>query len=193
LKKDYKKLKLSKMANSEEKIKGAVRMFEMGFLGWFIIFVISTGLIAVERFTPVYINNFYIRLLLYIFSASLFSFWIGWILFGFKAVRKRAAIFIAVVMIVMLKAYLTWGGDWKTQTVLYANKIHSCKTIEFQMRGDWFAFGYKKRIVERKRIIPFFDYISNPDTTKVDQTVWKRVDKKVNQLGLNNFNDKPSN
>jgi hypothetical protein len=167
--------------------------WEMGFLGWFIIFTLSTGVIVMERFTPVYINSFYIRLGLYIISASLLSFWIGWILFGYKAVQKRRAIFVIVIVISLLKAYLTWGGDWKTQTILYTNPNDDCKTIEFQMRGDWFAFGYKKRIVERKKIIPFLDYISDTDTLKLDKEIWKRVDKTVNELKLRDFNDTPSN
>jgi hypothetical protein len=179
--------------NHKEK-KGSNRHFwEIGFLGWFIIFAVSTSAIAIERFTPVYLNNSYVRLIFYIISASLLSFWIGWILFGFRAVRKRKLIFFIVAGVCVLKAYLTWGGDWKTQTILYSNKDHDCKTIEFQMRGDWYAFGYKKRIVERKKIIPFFDYVTDVDTTKLDKTVWKRIDRKVNKLKLPDFNDTPSN
>lgn len=182
------------MGQIVKKIKDSIaHISEMGFLGWFIIFLISISIIAIERFTPIYINNFYLRLALYIIAASLFSFWIGWILFGFRAVKKRTAIFVFVVVVSLLKAYLTWDGDWKTQTILYTNKNHSCKTIEFQMRGDWFAFGYKKRIVERKKIIPFFDYISDVDTTKVSKNSWKRIDKRVNKLHLKEFNDTPSN
>jgi hypothetical protein len=167
--------------------------WEMGFLEWLIIFMISTSIIIIERFTPVYINNFYVRLIFYIISASLLGFWIGWILFGFKAVRKRKIIFFVVAFLCVSKAYLTWGGDWKTQTILYSHNHNNCKTIEFQMRGDWFAFGYKKRIVERKKIIPFFDYITDIDTTKLDRKVWMRVDQKVNQLKLRNFYDIPTN
>ncbi|HNP33237.1 MAG TPA: hypothetical protein PKN96_08080, partial [Flavobacterium sp.] len=58
--------------------------FEMSFFEWFIIFTIATGIIALERFTSVYINRSFVRLILYTISASLFSFWIGWIFFGFK-------------------------------------------------------------------------------------------------------------
>ncbi len=164
----------------------------IGFFGWFVIFVLAAATLAAERFTPVEINNFYMRLALYIIAASLFSFWIGWILFGYKAVRKRELIFVVVVGICLLKAYLTWGGDWKTQTVLYTNRESQWKTIEFQMRGDWFAFGYKERIVERKKLLPFLDYTADVDTTKLNHAVWQRVDKKVNQLGLQDFNDTPS-
>ncbi|HNP33540.1 MAG TPA: hypothetical protein PKN96_09630, partial [Flavobacterium sp.] len=166
--------------------------FEMSFFEWFIVFLIASGIIALERFTSVDINSSFVRLILYMVSASLFSFWIGWIFFGFKAVRKRKIIFLAVVGLCVLKAYLTWGGDWKTQTILYANKLDESKTIEFQMRGDWYAFGYKKRIVERKKIIPFLDYITDVDTMKIDKSSWKRIDKKVNELKLHNFNDIPS-
>ena len=102
-------------------------------------------------------------------------------------------IFTMVLVVCFFKAFLTWGGDWKTQTILYANKQTDSKTIEFQMRADWYAFGYKKRIVERKRIMPFFDYVTDVDTTKLDKSAWTRIDKKVNQLKLNNFNDTPSN
>ncbi len=167
--------------------------WEMGFSGWFIVFALAAGLILMERFTRLEINNFYVRLILYITSVSLFSFWIGWILFGFAAVRKRKVIFSLVLIICMLKAYLTWGGDWKTQTILYENNDNSRDNIEFQMRGDWFAFGYKNRIVEREKIIPFFDIIQDIDTLKLDNKIWKRVDRKVNKLRLHNFNDKPSN
>lgn len=169
------------------------RFQTMGFLEWFIIFAIATGIIAIERYTKVYINNFYVRLALYIISASLLSIWLGWILFGYKALTKRVLIFAVVVGICVVKAYLTWGGDWKTQTILYTNKQNDAKTVEFQMRSNWFAIGYRKRIVERKKIVPFFDYVTSVDTTKLDPTLWKRIDKKVNHLHLEKFNDTPTN
>lgn len=181
---------LNKMTN-KTKNKGNGTPFEMAFFEWFIVFSLSTGVIAMERLTPLYINNFYIRLILYIIAASLFCFWIGWILFGYAAVRNRTLIFVVVVIACFFNAYLRWGGDWKTQTVLYSH--NNGKTIEFQMRGDWYAFGYKKRIVERKKIIPFFDYITDVDTTKLDKSSWKRIDRNVNQLKLKRFIDRPSN
>lgn len=75
---------------------------------------------------------------------------------------------------------------------MYADSTDDNRRIEFQMRGDWYAFGYKKRIVERKKIIPFFDLIYDADTTKLDKSVWKRADRRINQLKLKNFNDIPS-
>lgn len=178
--------------NNRTKKESKTASWEMGFFEWFIIFTISTSLILLERLTPLEINNFYVRLFLYIISSSLLCFWIGWIFFGFKAVKRRWVIFLSVGVICLLKAYLTWGGDWKTQTILYVNSHNKSRTIDFQMRGDWYAFGYKKRIVERKKIIPFFDLTYEVDTTTLDKALWKRIDKKVNKLRLENFNDTPS-
>jgi hypothetical protein len=167
------------------------KLNDLGFFTWFIVFVIATGVIALERYTPVYINNFYVRLFFYLLSATLLISWIAWMFFGFKAVKNRIYIFLGVLIIVLAKALLTWGGDWKTQIVLYENKVDAARTIEFQMRADPFNFGYRKRIVERISTVPFFDYVEKVDTTTLNSSVWKRVDLRVNKLNLKNFNDTP--
>lgn len=179
------------MSTKPYRYKTFAKINDLGFFAWFIVFIISTGIIALERYTPVYINNFYVRLFFYLVSASLFVFWVAWILFGFKAVKARVYLFFAVLIISVLKAALTWGGDWKTQILLYQNKTDSNQTVEFQMRADPFSFGYRKRIVEKTSVVPFFDYVKKSDTTQLDKAVWKRVDKRINALNLKNFNDEP--
>ena len=169
------------------------KLNDLGFFTWFIVFAMSTGIIVCDRFTPIYINNFYVRLFFYLVSASLAVFWIGWIFFGFKAVKNRIYIFISVLAIVLAKALLTWGGDWKTQIVLYENKLDRDRTIEFQMRGDPFSFGYRKQIVEKTSVMPFLDYVRKTDTTMLDDSDWTRTDIRVNQLKLDDFTDAPSN
>ncbi len=177
--------------NDKEKNNSVAETFQrLNFFGWFMIFLVSTSVIVIERLTPIYINNFYVRLFFYILSASLLVFWISWILFGFRAVRARIFIFAGVVIVCVAKAALTWGGDWKTQTILYKSTENNYQ-IEYQMRGDWFSFGYKDRIVERKKILPFFDCISDTDTTKLDAKKWKRIDKNVNQMAIFNFSGPP--
>lgn len=159
----------------------------MDFFGWFILFGISTGIIVAERFTPLYINNFYVRLVLYILSSSLFVFWISWILFGFKAVKSRNSILFATILVCLAKSLLTWGGDWKTQTILFDSAESDFVTIEYQMRGDRFSFGYKDRIVERRKLIPYFDWINKSDTATIDRTKWIRAGRYVNQLGIKDY------
>jgi hypothetical protein len=167
------------------------KLNDLGFFVWFVIFIVSTGVIALERYTPVYINNFYVRLFFYMLSATIFVSWLGWMFFGFKAIKNRIYIFVGVLVIVLSKALLTWGGDWKTQIVLYKNDVDPARTIEFQMRADPFNFGYRKRIVERLSTVPFFDYVEKVDTTVLNKSVWHRVDLRVNKLNLKDFNDLP--
>jgi len=83
-----------------------------------------------------------------------------------------------------LFAFLTWNGDWKTQTVIYRNIFHPSQTIEFRMRGDRFAFGYKKQIVERKKILPFIDLIKDVDTAKIDSAEWQLTNERINELKI---------
>lgn len=169
------------------------KLNDLGFLTWFLIFAFAAGVIALERFTPLYISNFYIRLFFYVIAVSLPVFWLSWIFLGFKAVRNRIYIFAGVFAMVLAKALLTWGGDWKTQIILYENKDNPSSSVEFQMRADPFNFGYRKRIVEKKTILPFFDYVRKTDTTQLDHSVWVRTDKRVNELQLDNFTDVASN
>jgi len=83
-----------------------------------------------------------------------------------------------------LKAFLTWGGDWKTQEIYYRNIDNKNKTIQFQMRGDRFAFGYKKRVVAINHIAPFMDWTTDIDTIAMDHSKWEKLNLKVNDLGL---------
>jgi hypothetical protein len=167
------------------------KLNDLGFFTWFVVFVISTSVIALERYTPIYINNFYVRLLFYLTSVTLFISWISWLFFGFKAVKNRLFIFIGVFAIVLAKALLTWGGDWKTQIVLYENIADPGRTVVFQMRADPFAFGYRKRIVAKTSAVTFFDYVEEVDTTTLNKSVWRRVDLRKNELNLKDFNDPP--
>lgn len=79
---------------------------------------------------------------------------------------------------------MIWGGDWKTQTVLYQNIANSNKTIEFQMRGDRFSFGYKKRIINRLKLFPGFDWTTEIDTAAIDHKQWKKLNLYVNEMAL---------
>ena len=171
--------------SKEGRIAQKLQLLE--FRGWLVVFLTAASLIAIERFTPVYLNNFYVRLLLYCVASSLLVLWLSWILFGFKAVKWRWLIVAGVILICVAKALASWGGDWKTQTILFQSKEHGRTAVEFQMRADWFAFGYKERVVKRQRLLPFVDYISDVDTLKLDPAKWTRVNQNVNQMGLSGF------
>ena len=81
-----------------------------------------------------------------------------------------------------IQSFLTWGGDWKTQTILYKNLTNENKTIEFQMRGDRFSFGYKKRVINRLKLLPGFDWTTDIDTTTINHRQWRKINLYVNEM-----------
>ena len=150
----------------------------------FSIFLISTVIILLNRLTALYINSTAIHFIFFFLSLGSFAIMVVEYLLEMKTVRSILITLLVVAVGSFAKAFFTWGGDWKTQTVIYRNHYHPSQTIEFQMRGDRFAFGYKKQVIERHRIIPYFDIIKHVDTAKVNKTIWDRVDERVNEMGL---------
>ena len=145
-----------------------------------------------DRFTPVYINNSIIRCILYLIVSSLSITLVTQWLFAAKARRYRWAAILLAGILITVKAYFTWGADWKTQTIIYESRNNRSQAIEFQMRGDRFAFGYKKRVVKREKLMPFVDYITDVDTIALNGSDWHRIDKNINQLNLADFEGKPA-
>jgi hypothetical protein len=107
----------------------------------------------------------------------------------FKKLRTNKSIFITFFIVgiaCFLKAFFTWGGDWKTQTVLY-RKIHNDNTsINVQLRADKFAFGYKKRVIQIHQIAPFMEWTTDIDTNQIDPGDWKKVNLFLNEMNLPN-------
>lgn len=52
------------------------------------------------------------------------------------------------------------------------------------MRGDRFSFGYKKRVINRLKLFPGFDWNSDIDTTTINRTQWKKINVYVNEMKL---------
>jgi len=154
----------------------------------FTVFIVSTTILLLNRYTPLYINNTIVHFIFLLLAATSFTIVIGSVLFkSIKTWHAKFLILLLVTFICLLKAFTTWSGDWMTQTILYRNRQNDRKTIEFQMRGDRFSFGYKKRIVGRMKIIPWIDWTTDIDTTAIDTLQWKRVNEQINELGLKNY------
>lgn len=152
------------------------------------LFLSAVLLIGVERFTPVYINSWVIRFVLYLIAGTIAVALFLMQVAKLNVLKSVVIAFVTVALAAGTKAFFTWEDDWKTQTVIYANTDDLQKTIELQMRGARFAFGYRERVVSRERLVPFVDYVTDVDTVKLDPS-WKRVDKKVNNLHLKELND----
>jgi len=157
----------------------------MKHIGIYILFAVSAILILVNRYSELYINDYRIHFLFLFTAAATFVIIVGH-LFGKLRTNKSILItFIIVGVCCFLKAYFTWGGDWKTQTILYQNISNTNKTINYQLRAMRFQFGYKKRVVQINHLAPFLEWNTDVDTLNVDKTQWKKVDIEVDEMKLN--------
>ena len=147
------------------------------------LFIITTGILLLDALTPFVVNNLKIYLLIFFISASTFIVIITRHLLKWTSKDLIPTTILVVGLLCFAKYFFSWGGDWKTQTIIYQNLHLKKRTIEFQMR-DVGALGYKKRTVDRIRLIPFFDWITKTDIQYFDTLVWRKVEIYVNDFGL---------
>lgn len=83
----------------------------------------------------------------------------------------------------LLKLLLVWSGDWMTQEIIYEHRTRPGRTIEFQLMNPG-PGGYRRRTVDRQRLVPGFEWLQEVDPDKVDTTEWKRVNREINELGM---------
>lgn len=161
----------------------------MKHLPIYVLFVITALLVVLNRYTPLYISDYRMHFLVLFLAVATFVVVIGHRFGKLKTTKSIAIVFAVVGIACFLKAYLSWGGDWKTQTILYENIANSSKTINYQLRGDRFSFGYKKRVVEVNKLLPTFEWNTNADTLSIDKTQWKKVNKEINEMEINKFHE----
>lgn len=149
----------------------------------YFLFIISTSILLLDALTPVAIDNSKIYLTLFFISVSTFILIIANHFFKSKS-KSLVAISISLAgLLCFIKYSFAWSGDWKTQTIIYQNLHLGNRTIEFQMR-DIGALGYKKRPIDRIKIIPFIDWINEISIEKIDTLTWKKVDIDINSFEL---------
>ena len=156
----------------------------MKHIGIYILFVVSAILILVNRYTELYINDYRVHFLLLFTAAATFVIIIGHLFGKLRSNKSIIITFLIVGILCFLKAYFTWGGDWRTQTVLYQNLADKNTTINYQLRAIRFQFGYKKRVVQIKHLAPFYEWNTDVDTLLIDKSQWKKVDIDLNEMKL---------
>lgn len=149
-----------------------------------VIFVISISIILLNRYTHFHINDYRVHFFFLFFAASSLVIVIGQFFKKLKTNWSIVTVFVLIGILCGLKAFFTWGGDWKTQTVLYSNIENPAKTINYQLRGDRFAFGYKKRVAGIYRLAPFMEWTTDIDTLHLDKTKWTKLDLNLNEMKL---------
>lgn len=153
-------------------------------LSLYLIFVITATVVLLNRYTDLYLTDYRVHFFFLFFAASSFVVIVGHF---FKKLHSNTSIFVTFLLvgiICFIKAFFTWGGDWKTQTKMYQNIENESKSVDIQLRADKFNFGYKERVIEIDQIAPFMKWTADIDTTKMDLSKWKRVDLYVNEMKL---------
>ncbi|MFN3405871.1 MAG: hypothetical protein ACK40G_17385 [Cytophagaceae bacterium] len=98
--------------------------------------------------------------------------------------RKKTLItFSVIVLLIFVIDFITWGGGYKTQDILFRNKRFSNIRIEFQME-DIGAFGYNRRTVKVVQLTPLLRWTTYTEIDKIDMNEWIKVDEYVNELEL---------
>ena len=101
-------------------------------------------------------------------------------------VMTISSLIVSIVVLVFITMGSTFGGDWKTQTILYQHKHAKNRTMEYQMR-DVGAAGYNRRVIDKTSIIPFVAWIRRTDPKEiVDTDQWTELNIEINELGLDN-------
>lgn len=150
----------------------------------YFIFVITATIVLLNRYTDFYLTDYRVHFFFLFFAASSFVVIVGHLFQKLRSTKSILITFLLVGIVCFLKAFFTWGGDWKTQTVLYRSLEDQNKTIDVQLRADKFAFGYKDRIIAIYNIAPFMEWTSDIDTLKMDHSKWEKVDIHLNEMNL---------
>ncbi|MEO6175827.1 MAG: hypothetical protein ABIP27_11820 [Flavobacterium circumlabens] len=149
-----------------------------------IIFVVCVTIILLNRYTQFHINDYRVHFFFLFFAVSSLVIIIGQYLKKIQSNWSMILVFMGIGILCALKAFFTWGGDWKTQTVLYRNIENKNQTVNYQLRGDRFAFGYKKRIVGIYYLAPFMEWTTDIDTLHLDKAKWEKLNLQVNEMKL---------
>ena len=150
----------------------------------YILFIVTAAMILLNRYTELYINNSIVHFILLFIAAASFVIIVGHLFGKLKSDKSIIITFIIVAALCLLKSFLSWSSDWKTQTVIYANKENPKRTIEYQMQENRFGFGYKKRTIERLKIIPTIDWITDIDTLGLEADKWNKVEENIDELRI---------
>lgn len=145
---------------------------------------------AASAFTPLAINSLQLTCWLLIASAVLGTAGLGR---AYSRWSTRKTVITSTILTIFLftaKFFLVWGGDWKTQTILYQSRHSANRVIVFQMQ-DVGALGYNKRTVDKTELIPGVSWFNKVYATpldipqnSMDSLDWRKVDIDQNELGL---------
>lgn len=145
---------------------------------------------AASAFTPLAINSLQLTCWLLIVSVVLGAAGLSRAYARWSNIKTVVTSTILTTFLFVVKFFLVWGGDWKTQTILYQSRHSSNRVLVFQMQ-DVGALGYNKRTVDKTELIPGVSWFNKVYATPLDipqnnrdSLDWRKVDIDQNELGL---------
>lgn len=153
-------------------------------LSLYFTFALSATVILLNRYTDLYLTDYRVHFIFLFLAAASFVVIIGHFFQKLRTNKSILITFLIVGIACFIKAFFTWGGDWKTQTRMYENTANNNKSIDIQLRADKFAFGYKERVIQIQKIAPFVHWTTDIDTNHIDATQWKRTNLYLNEMQL---------
>ncbi|MDQ2177249.1 hypothetical protein [Marinifilum sp. D714] len=140
----------------------------------YFFWMLSTGIILLDKITPLEITNIKIYYCLLIVSITLSTIIILRFWLKLKGETLLLSTAICVALLFAITYILTWRLEWKTETILYKNLHLQNRTIEFQ-RMDLGVFGTKSRTIDRMRILPYVEWNKEIRVSEIDTLTWKKV------------------
>jgi 4-amino-4-deoxy-L-arabinose transferase-like glycosyltransferase len=122
----------------------------------------------------------YLGLIPLSFFSILFSF------FSFNKIKTKFILsFLPTIAIIQILSFgiiktIYCSSTWKTQTIIYQNKLDKSKKVEFQMM-DKGALGYQRRTIEINYFTNWFFISKEFGNYNSD---WEKVTIEINELGM---------
>jgi hypothetical protein len=147
------------------------------------LFLFLVVLLLISATTPLALHSLHAEVWLWIVAAIAGILLLGRTRHGWRLRTTLLVLIILIPISSLFKLLLVWRGDWMTQGIIYEHRTIPGRTIEFQMMNPG-PGSYRRRTVDRQRLLPGLEWLRKPHLDKIDTTEWKRVDKEINELGL---------
>ena len=106
--------------------------------------------------------------------------------FSFNKIKTKFILsFLPTIAIIQILSFgiiktIYCSSTWKTQTIIYQNKLDKSKKVEFQMM-DKGALGYQRRTIEMNYFTNWFFISKEVGNYNSD---WEKITIEINELGL---------
>jgi hypothetical protein len=154
-----------------------------------VVFLIASLLLLVDILTPLDVDSLEASSWLVVIAALTGITLFGRFFHRWSTTTTTVTFVLMAALFAVARHFLVWGGDWKTQTIMYQNNHAANRVIEYQMQNPG-PGGYNQRTVDKRRLLPGISWLKELNTNPVtlsnslDTAEWHEVNIEKNELGL---------